>query len=57
MSPSCSEDLSEVIDQRDDEFIVLRSSDSAEDKPDYEEVASFSSLEAAEAFLGATSQL
>jgi hypothetical protein len=51
MTPYDSEDLAEIIKPSSGEFIVLRSPDSAEDKPCYEEIDRFSTLEAAEAYL------
>ena len=39
MSPHESDDLTEIVDERDGKIFALRSSDSAEDSPDYEEVA------------------
>jgi predicted nucleic acid-binding Zn-ribbon protein len=51
MSPTDSDDLTEIIRHRGGAFIVLRSSDAAEDCPDYLETAVFSTREQAEAFL------
>jgi hypothetical protein len=39
MSPYESDDLTEVIEERDGKFIALRSPDAAEDAADYEEIA------------------
>jgi DNA-directed RNA polymerase subunit RPC12/RpoP len=39
MSPYKSDDLTEVVEERDGKFIALRSPESAEDAPDYQEVA------------------
>jgi hypothetical protein len=39
MTPYESDDLTEIIEERDRECVTLRSPDSAEDSPDYEEVA------------------
>jgi hypothetical protein len=38
MTPYVSDDLTEIIEEQDGECVVLRSPDSAEDSPDYEEV-------------------
>ena len=50
ITPYESEDLTEVVEKRGDEFIVLRSPETAEHAPDYKEVASFPTLQEAEAF-------
>jgi DNA-directed RNA polymerase subunit RPC12/RpoP len=39
MSPHDSDDLTEIVGERDGRFVALRSRDDAEDSPDYEEVA------------------
>jgi hypothetical protein len=39
MSPYESDDLTEIVEERDTKFVVLRSPDRAEDTPDYELVA------------------
>ncbi len=39
MSPYESDDLTEIVEERDGKFIALRSSEVAEDEADYEEVA------------------
>jgi hypothetical protein len=39
MSPCGSDDLLEIVDERDGKVFVLRSRDDAEDWPNYEEVA------------------
>ena len=39
MSPRNSDNLTEIVDERDGRFVALRSRDDAEDSPDYEEVA------------------
>jgi hypothetical protein len=41
MSPYESDDLTEIVEERGGKFIALRSSDHAEDTPDYKEVAVF----------------
>ena len=51
MSPYNSGDLTEIVRERMGSFIVLRSRDSAEHAADYEEIAAFSTVEQAEAFL------
>ncbi|MGJ5039662.1 MULTISPECIES: hypothetical protein [unclassified Bradyrhizobium] len=51
MSPSRSEDLTELILGNEDCFVVLRSADDAEDEPSYEELGRFSSRAKAEEFL------
>ena len=51
MSPSESEDLTEIIEERAGAFIVLRSPESAEDDPEYFEIGGFSSREQAKAYL------
>lgn len=51
MCPTKSEDLTELIEQCDKEFIVLRSPDTAEHAPDYEELGRFPTRLKAEAFL------
>jgi hypothetical protein len=39
MSPHESDDLTEVVEERDGKFIALRSPESAGDAPDYQEIA------------------
>jgi hypothetical protein len=39
MSPYESDDLTEIVEERDGKFIALRSSETAEDEADYEEIA------------------
>jgi len=51
MSPCESDDLTEIVEQRAHLFVVLRSSETAEQTPDYERVASFSTLKLAEAYM------
>jgi hypothetical protein len=51
MSPYKSDDLTEVIERREDGFAVVRSPDTAEHRPDYQEVASFPTRRSAKAFL------
>ncbi len=51
MSPYDDIELTRVIEKRAYGFVVLRSPESAEHTPNYEEVAEFPSLELAEAYL------
>ena len=51
MSPFDSEDLTELVLQEDDHFVVLRSPDTAEDDPDYEELGRFPTRAKADEFL------
>jgi len=51
MSPYGSDDLNEVIRPHGGGFAVLRSPETAEHLPDYQEVASFSAHAQAEAYL------
>lgn len=51
MTPYDSEDLTEIIEQYKEQFVVLRSPDTAEHEPCYEEVDRFDTLEAASAYL------
>ena len=51
MSPFNSDDLTNVIRQRDSNFLVLQSPDTAEDTPSYKEIASFKVREHAEEFV------
>ena len=53
VTPAESEDLTEVIDERGAEFIVLRSPDTAEHDPDYRELGRFATRKQALAFLEA----
>ncbi len=46
MTPYDSEDLTDIIEQHDGQFVVLQSPDTAEHEPCYEEVARFDTLEA-----------
>lgn len=50
MSPFDSENLTELIEQDGKEFVAIRSPDSAEDDPDYEEIGRFPTLAQAEEF-------
>ncbi len=54
MTPTKSEDLTELIEEEGGEFVVMRSPDSAEHDPDYEEVGRFSTRAQAEEFLATT---
>lgn len=51
MTPFNCEDLTELIVQEGDHFVVLRSPETAEDDPDYEELGRFPTREKAEEFL------
>jgi hypothetical protein len=51
MSPFNSEDLTELIVEEGEQFVVLRSSEEAEDDPDYEELGRFATRDAAREFL------
>jgi hypothetical protein len=51
MCPTKSEDLSDLIEEEAGEFVVLRSPDSAEHDPDYEEIGRFPARTKAEQFL------
>lgn len=51
MSPVKSKDLTELILPDGKVFVVMRSSDSAEDDPDYEEIGRFPTREKARGFL------
>ena len=54
MTPTRSEDLTEFIEEENGEFVVLRSPQTAEHDPDYEEVGRFSTRAQAEEFLATT---
>jgi hypothetical protein len=51
MTPYESEDSTELIEQDGEEFVAMRSPESAEHDPDYREVGRFPSRETAEEFL------
>lgn len=51
MSPSHSDDLTELVEAEGSIFIVLRSPDTAEHDPDYEEIGRFPTRAKAEEFL------
>lgn len=51
MSPSDSDDLTEIIEPRDGAFVVLWSPETAEHDPDYRELGTFRTETEAEAFL------
>jgi hypothetical protein len=51
MSPSHSEDLTEFIERDGDEFVAIRSPDTAEHDPDYRELGRFPTRIKAEEFL------
>lgn len=44
MSAYDADDLTEIIAKQGDAFVVFRSSDTADDKPDYQEVGVFPTL-------------
>jgi hypothetical protein len=50
-SPYESEDLTEVVEESGGVFVVLRSPDNADDRPDYAAIATFSSAELANRFV------
>jgi hypothetical protein len=51
MSAYDSDDLTELIEENSNEFVVLRSADSAGHSPDYEELGRFPTRKQAEDFL------
>ncbi|MFZ3349599.1 MAG: hypothetical protein WA268_01860 [Xanthobacteraceae bacterium] len=51
MSPYDSDDLTDVIVEEGDKFVVLRSPETAEHDADYRELGRFATLTEAEAFL------
>jgi hypothetical protein len=51
MSPTESDDLTHIIEQQGNEFVVLWSPETAEHSPDYCELASFPSQKQAEVYL------
>jgi hypothetical protein len=51
MTPFKGEDLTELIEQDGDEFVAIRSPDSAEHDPDYQELGRFPTRSKAEEFL------
>lgn len=53
MSPSDSEDLTEIVESRGGAFVVLWSPETAEHDPDYRELGVFSTEAKARAFLEA----
>lgn len=53
MSPYDSDDLTEVIEQRGNSFVVLRSLQTAEHDLAYEDIAAFRTREEAQAYLEA----
>lgn len=54
MTPFKSTDLTELVEQEGDEFVVMRSPDAAEDDPEYEEIGRFRTQAQAEEFLEST---
>jgi hypothetical protein len=53
MSPVKSKDLTELVLPDGKEFVVMRSSNTAEDDPDYEEIGRFPTQAKAQEFLTA----
>ncbi|WP_245502055.1 hypothetical protein [Bradyrhizobium guangzhouense] len=51
MTPFNSEDLTELIVEEGGRFVVLRSSEEAEDDPSYEELGCFTTRDTAKEFL------
>jgi hypothetical protein len=51
MCPTKSEDLTELVEQEGEEFVVLRSPDTAEHDPDYVQLGRFPTRAKAEEFL------
>ena len=51
MTPSKSDDLTEVIEREGDKFVVFWSPETAEHGPNYHELGTFPTREKAEAFL------
>ena len=51
MSPLDSDDLTQIIKEDQDEYVVLWSPETAEHKPDYQELGRFATRELAERFL------
>lgn len=51
MSPYDRDDLTEIIEEREDEYVVYRSPSTAEHYPNYERIAIFPTLEQAEIYL------
>ena len=51
MSPFKSEDLTELVAPDGDQFVVLRSPDTAEEDPDYEKVGRFPTRAKTEEFM------
>ena len=54
MSPDNSDDLTDVIEQRGAEYVVLRSPETAEHYPEYCQLAAFPTREQAERYLRQT---
>jgi hypothetical protein len=54
MTPLKSEDLTELVEQDGDDFVAMRSPESAEHNPDYRELGRFPTREKAEEFLAST---
>lgn len=54
MTPSDSEDLTTLIEEENKTYVVLRSPETAEDKPNYRELGRFKTRAEAEEFLAST---
>jgi hypothetical protein len=57
MTPFKSENLTELVIQEGDHFVVLRSPETAEHDPDYEELGRFPTRQQAEEFLASRDDL
>ena len=51
MSPYESDDVTEIIEEQEGEYIVYRSPSTAEHHPDYERIGKFPTLSQAETYL------
>jgi len=51
ISPYDSDERTEIIERRGATFVMLRSADTAENSPDYAEIAAFLTMEEAQAFV------
>jgi hypothetical protein len=54
MSPYRSDDLTEIIHEQEGTFAILRSADTAEHVPGYEEIARFSTIDQAKTYLASS---
>jgi hypothetical protein len=57
MSPCHSEEMTEFIERDGAEFVAIRSPDTAEDDPDYQELGRFPTRAKAEEFLAEYEEL